>query len=98
MTAEHSGQHAARDGEIGSAKEDPGDANGSVSCKPSQHPNDWRVRPRLLFKEEPANPLDNQIRTVQQTPDDKCPGGAVPEAADEHHDHEIERGAKWPDL
>ena len=31
---------------------------------------------------------------MEQTPDDKGPGRAVPEAADEHHDHEIDHGAR----
>src|SRR5436190_2091317 len=98
MAAEHSGQHPAGDGEIGRAKKDPGDANCAEGRKPDEHANDRRVRPRFFFEEEPANPLDDQIRTMQQSPDDKCPGRAVPKAADEHDDHKVQRSAKRSDL
>src|SRR3954470_5097929 len=30
---------------------------------------------------------------MEQAPDDKRPGRAVPEAANEHHDHEVDHGA-----
>src|ERR1700687_5403788 len=35
---------------------------------------------------------------MQQTPDDKSPGGTVPKSAQKHDNDEIQRGAKWPDL
>src|SRR4051812_2873786 len=31
---------------------------------------------------------------MEQAPDDKRPGRAVPEAANEHHDHEVDHGAR----
>src|SRR5262245_4648428 len=40
--------------------------------------------------------LDHKEETVDDAPDDKCPGRAVPESAQEHDDHEIDGGAGRP--
>ena len=51
-----------------------------------------------MFEENSDHALNDQVRAVQQSPDDEGPGRAVPEAAEKHDDHEIERRAKRGDL
>src|SRR5437899_9697254 len=98
MTAEHSAQHSAGDGEVGCAEKYPCDANRAVSRKTGRGTREWTTCPGPVFEENPNHTLDDQIRAVQQTPHDKRPGRAVPETAEEHDDHEIQRHPKRRDL
>ena len=56
------------------------------------------IRPRCVLKQNATDPFDNEITAVEQTPNHKSPGRAMPETAEEHDDDEIERGADGPDL
>lgn len=40
----------------------------------------------------PEESFDDQIRSVQPSPDEKVPGGPVPETSEEHGEHHIEVG------
>ena len=33
--------------------------------------------------------IDAKVKAMQRAPDDKGPGGAVPEAAEQHRDHQV---------
>ena len=68
----------------------------------------WRSRARTrtsgvfahdLFSNEAAtDPFDDEIRAVQQSPNHKRPGRAMPKAAQEHDNDKIERGTIRTDL
>src|ERR1700719_5102137 len=98
MSAKHAGQHSTSHGEVRCAEKYPSDANCAVSCKPGENANWQRSCPRLLFEKDAQYALDHQIGAVQQTPDNKCPGRAVPETTEKHDDDQVERRAKWADL
>src|SRR5579864_596910 len=98
MTAKHSGQHPAGDGEIGRAEKNPCDANRPVSCETGDNARNRTAGPGLVFEKNPDDSFDHKIGAVQQTPDHKGPGGAVPETTEKHDDHQIDRHSKGPDL
>src|SRR5205823_8487768 len=98
MSAEHPAQHSTGDGEIGRAKKYPGNANRSVGRKAGSSTRQRTARPWFVFEENSNHALNDQIRTVQQSPDDKSPGRAVPETTKKHDDHEIQRHPKRRDL
>src|SRR5687767_707540 len=95
VRAEHSLEKAHRDGEIGRAEEDPREADRAIGGQPQDHLDEETLRPFGFAGETPQQALDHEIKPVEQTPDNECPGGAVPEAADEHDDDEIDEGAGW---
>src|SRR5438445_250174 len=98
MTAEHSAQHSAGDGEIRRAEKHPRDANCAVSRKTGRGTSEWTTGPGPVFEENPNHALDDQIRTVQQSPDYERPGRAVPETTEKHDDHQVRRHPKRRDL
>src|SRR5438046_3586181 len=98
MAAEHAAQHAARDREIRCAEKYPGDTNPSVGGEAGHGTRERTAGPRFVFKENSNHALNDQIRTVQQSPDNERPGRAVPETTEKHDDDEIQRHPKRGDL
>src|ERR1700736_1124068 len=98
VSAKHAAQHARGDGEIGRSKKYPRDADRRVSSESGEEFCAEIVRPSRVFEKDANDALDDQIRTVQQTPNDEGPGGAVPETAEKHNNDEINRGTDWSDL
>src|ERR1700730_3199558 len=98
VPAKHSPQHSRSDGEIRRSEKNPGDADSAVSGEPGEKSCGEITRPRGVFETNTKDPLDHEIRTVQQTPNDKCPGRPVPQTAEKHNDNEVEGGVQGPDL
>src|SRR6266404_1870269 len=98
MSTEHPGEYSTGDREIRCAKKYPGDADRAVSGKTGENPRNRMPGPRFVFEQTSADALDYQIRAVQQTPDNKCPRGAMPQAAEKHDNHKICGSTKWSDL
>ena len=69
-----------------------------ISGEPAEKPSREIVQPTLCARIKSANALDHQIGTMKQTPNNKRPGRAVPEAAEKHDDDQIYPGAHGPDL
>src|ERR1051325_1664493 len=91
MAAEHSAQHSARDRKIRGAKKHPRDANRDVSSKTDEQTDRHFSRPRFSLEENSEDAFDPQIRAVQQSPNHKGPGGAVPKSAEKHDNDEVGR-------
>ena len=98
MLAEHAAEHSARDREIRRTEKHPRNANRRVSGETGEDANRYRARPRFVFERNATDAFEYQIRTVQQTPDNKSPGGAVPKSAEEHDDDKVKRRTEGPDL
>src|SRR6266545_5088610 len=98
MSTKHTAQHSRSDGEIGCSKKYPCDANRSVSGKPGKESSREMARPRFVLEQSANNPFDDEIGTVKQAPNDKCPGRAVPEAAEKHDEDQIRPGTHRMDL
>src|SRR5207248_10336153 len=81
MSAKHSAEHPAGDGEVWCAKKDPRYAHREKSPQTACRPTNGIVQPGPIGATNPDKSLDNEIRTVQQPPYDKRPGGAVPQTA-----------------
>src|SRR5436189_174680 len=64
-------------------------ANGGVSGEPGEESSREIVGPLFVLEQTANNSFDDKIRTVKQAPYDERPGRTVPEAAQEHDDHEI---------
>ena len=78
-----------RVGERVRPEEDPGEADDLERDEAMPRPP--AARPRALDEARPAAPpaLDDERGAVDPAPDDERPAGAVPEAADEHRQHEV---------
>src|ERR1041384_3950936 len=94
MAAEHSAQHSTRNCKIRRAEKYPGDANRDVSSKTDEQTDRQCSRPRFSLEENSEDALDHQIRAVQQSPNHKGPGGAVPKSAEKHDRSEERRVGK----
>src|SRR5438045_465730 len=86
--------------QIDRAKEDPRQTN-PVNCQEPGEPPENGSRARRgnmflhlahigqnIFPVRP-NPMDDQGDTMQTTPDHEGPGAAMPEASEEHRDHDV---------
>jgi len=98
MSAKHAAQHSCGDGEIGRPKEYPRDANRGVSGEAGEESSREIVGPISVLEQSANNPFDDEIRAVEQAPNDERPGRAVPETTEKHYYHEIRRGADRTDL
>src|SRR5947209_18976905 len=98
MATEHAGQHSAGDGEIGCAEKDPGDSNRTVGRKSGEDARNRMTGPGFVFEKDSNDALDHEIRAVQQAPNHKCPGSAVPKSTEKHDDDKIQGHSNWPDL
>jgi hypothetical protein len=98
MSAKHAAQHSRGDGKIGRPKEYPRDANRGVSGEAGEESSREIVGPIFVLEQSANNPFDDEIRAVEQAPNDERPGRAVPETTEKHYYHEIRGGADWTDL
>src|SRR5438046_7924130 len=98
VSAEHAVQHSRSDGEIGRPKEYPRDANRGVSGETGEESSREIVGPVFVLEQSANNPFDDEIRAVEQAPNDERPGCAVPETTEKHYYQEIRRGADRTDL
>ena len=51
-----------------------------------------------MFERNAKDAFDHQIRAMQQTPNNKSPGGTVPKTTEEHDDDKIKRRTERSDL
>src|SRR5476649_476794 len=93
MSTEHVAEHPRRDGEIGSAKENPCDADGEVGANAEKQFDGVILRPAGSADDDLGQALEREIGTMEQPPDDEGPRCAMPQSADEHYDHEVDHGA-----
>ena len=98
MSAKHAAQHSCGDGEIGRPKEYPRDANRGVSGEAGEESSREIVGPIFVLEQSANNPFDDEIRAVEQAPNDERPGRAVPETTEKHYYNEIRRCADWTNL
>src|SRR5438132_13094275 len=91
VAAKHPAQHSHRDGEVRGAKKYPGDTDRGVSSGPGQNSNAKLVSPILMLEQNAQDAFDDEIGAMEQTPNHKGPGRAVPKAAQKHHDDQIDR-------
>src|SRR2546421_12945198 len=81
VAAKHPAQHSHRDGEVRGAKKHPGNTDRGISSGPSQNSDGNVISPMLMLEQDTQHALDDEIGAVEQTPNHKGPGGAVPKAA-----------------
>src|SRR6266404_3719706 len=74
--------------EISRAKENPGDADPVKRQRPGD-PSHVRLNAVNLFRLVRPFAMDHQRDTMERTPNDKRPCAAVPQAAQDHRDHDI---------
>ena len=81
VAAKHPTQHSQGNGKVRGAKKYPGDTDCGVSSGPGQNSDGQVVSPMLMLEQNAKDALDDEIGAVEQTPNHKGPGGAVPKAA-----------------
>src|SRR3984893_6633519 len=89
VSAKHAPQHSRGDSEIGRSKKHPRDADRGIRSESGEEFCGEIVCPSRVFEKNTNDALDDQIRTVQQPPNDKGPGRAVPETAEKHDNNEV---------
>ena len=62
-------------------------------CSAWDHARVGRRREDPAFTQGALPVPDNQVDAVQAAPDDEVPGGAVPQAAEQHREHQVHVGA-----
>ena len=91
--AEHRAEHAPGVVEVVRAEEHPGDVHQRIRQDAQEQPPGPRFPQRELAPGLLHEPLADQEQPVQSAPDDKRPGGAVPQAAEQHRQHQVDVGA-----
>src|SRR2546423_7318988 len=98
MPAKHAAQHSRGNREVRCSKENPRNANSSISGEAGEQSSPEIIGPLFMLEESANHAFDDKIRSMQQAPDDKRPGRTVPEAAQKHYDDQIGCGAVWAHL
>ena len=93
MSAKHAAQHSCGDGEIGRPKEYPRDANRGVSGEAGEESSREIVGPFFILEQSANNPFDDEIRAMEQAPNDERPSRTVPETTEKHDYDEVRGGA-----
>src|SRR2546423_205686 len=98
MSAKHAAQHSRGNREIRCSKENPRNANSSISGETGEQSSPEIIGPLFMLEESANHAVYDKIRSMQQAPDDKRPGRAMPKTTEKHYDDQIACGTVWAHL